>query len=154
METNAKQRSSFSVQCNSEFVLLSLTLHINNRTVIGQKTGRTGQKSLACCSPWCHKEPDTTEWLNNWFLFACGFSFLFFCFLFYIGVKMTNKVVLVSDVQQSDSIIHIHVSIRFQILYPIRLLQNVEQSSPGCIIGPCWSSILNTAVFTHQSQSP
>ena len=24
-----------------------------------------GQGSLACCSPWGHKEPDTTEWLNN-----------------------------------------------------------------------------------------
>ena len=23
-----------------------------------------GQGSLACCSPWCHKESDTTEWLN------------------------------------------------------------------------------------------
>ena len=29
-----------------------------------------GQGSLACCSPWGRKEPDTTEWLNwselNW----------------------------------------------------------------------------------------
>ena len=24
-----------------------------------------GQGSLACCSPWGHKECDTTEWLNN-----------------------------------------------------------------------------------------
>ena len=24
-----------------------------------------GQGSLACCSPWCHKEMDTTEQLNN-----------------------------------------------------------------------------------------
>ena len=24
-----------------------------------------GQGSLACCSPWGHKEMDTTEWLNN-----------------------------------------------------------------------------------------
>ena len=24
-----------------------------------------GQGSLACCSPWSHKELDTTEWLNN-----------------------------------------------------------------------------------------
>ena len=24
-----------------------------------------GQRSLACCSPWCCKELDTTEWLNN-----------------------------------------------------------------------------------------
>ena len=23
-----------------------------------------GQGSLACCSPWSYKEPDTTEWLN------------------------------------------------------------------------------------------
>ena len=23
-----------------------------------------GQESLACCSPWGHKESDTTEWLN------------------------------------------------------------------------------------------
>ena len=23
-----------------------------------------GQGSLACCSPWCHKESDKTEWLN------------------------------------------------------------------------------------------
>ena len=24
-----------------------------------------GQGSLACCSPWGRKEPDTTEWLNK-----------------------------------------------------------------------------------------
>ena len=24
-----------------------------------------GQGGLACCSPWGHKEPDTTEQLNN-----------------------------------------------------------------------------------------
>ena len=24
-----------------------------------------GQGSLACCSPWDHKEADTTEWLNS-----------------------------------------------------------------------------------------
>ena len=23
-----------------------------------------GQGGLVCCSPWGHKEPDTTEWLN------------------------------------------------------------------------------------------
>ena len=25
-----------------------------------------GQGNLACCSPWGHKEPDTTERLNQW----------------------------------------------------------------------------------------
>ena len=48
--------------------------------------------------------------------------------LFYIGVELINTIVLVSGVQQSDSVIHIHVSILFQILFPFRLLQSIEQS--------------------------
>ena len=42
-----------------------------------------------------------------------------------------NNVVLVSSVQQSDSVIHIHVPTFFQILSPFRLLHNIEQSSYG-----------------------
>ena len=58
------------------------------------------------------------------------FLFLnFFYFSFYIGVQLINNVVLVSGVQQSDSVIYTHVS----ILFPIRLLQNIEQSSLCCI---------------------
>ena len=48
---------------------------------------------------------------------------------------------LVSGVQQSDSVIHIHVSILFQILFPFRLLHNIEQSSLCYTAGPCWLSI-------------
>ena len=33
---------------------------------------------------------------------------------------------LLSDVQLSDSIIHLHVSVLFQILFLFRLLQNIE----------------------------
>ena len=33
---------------------------------------------------------------------------------------MVNNVVLVSGVQQSDSVIHIHVFILLQVLFPIR----------------------------------
>ena len=64
-------------------------------------------------------------------------SFFFFNFLFYIGVQLINNVVLVSGVQQSDSVIHIHVSILFQILFPFRLLHNTEQSSLCYTVGPC-----------------
>ena len=32
-----------------------------------------GQGGLVCCSPWLHKESDTTEWLNN---NECFFYFL------------------------------------------------------------------------------
>ena len=53
----------------------------------------------------------------------------FLNFVFYIGVSLINNVVLVSGVQQSDSVIHTHVSILFQILFPFRLLQNIERSS-------------------------
>ena len=59
---------------------------------------------------------------------------------------------LVSGVQQSDSVQHIHVSILFQILFPFRLLQNIEQSSLCYTVGPCWLSILNITVYTCQSQ--
>ena len=71
---------------------------------------------------------------------------------------MINNVVLVSGVQHSDSVIHINVSILFQILFPFRLLQNIEQSSLCYTVGPCWLSILNIAVLniaicTCQSQT-
>ena len=52
---------------------------------------------------------------------------------------MINNVVLVSGVQQSDSVIHIHISILFQILFPFRLLQNIEQSSLCYAVGPCYN---------------
>ena len=65
-----------------------------------------------------------------------------------------NNVVTVSGVQQSDSVIHINVSILFQILFPFRLLHNTKQSSLCYTVGPCWLSILNTAVCTCQSHTP
>ena len=55
---------------------------------------------------------------------------------------MIKNVVLVSGVQQSDSVIHIHVSVLFKILFPFRLLHNIEQSSLCYTVGPCWLSIL------------
>ena len=39
---------------------------------------------------------------------------------------MIYNVVLVSGVEQSDSVLHIHITILFQILFPYRLLQNIE----------------------------
>ena len=55
---------------------------------------------------------------------------------------MINNVVLVSCVQQSDLILYIHVLILFQIIFPVRLLQNIEQSSLCYIVGCSWLSIL------------
>ena len=66
---------------------------------------------------------------------------------------MINNVVIVSDGQQSDSVIHTHVSILFHMLFPFRLLHNIEQSSLCYTVSPCWLSILNIAVCTCQSQT-
>ena len=38
---------------------------------------------------------------------------------------MTYNDVLVSGIQQSDSVIHVYIFILFQILYPCGLLQNI-----------------------------
>ena len=50
----------------------------------------------------------------------------FFLTLFDSEVQMINNAVLLPRVQQSDSVIHIHVPILFQILFPVKLLQNTE----------------------------
>ena len=43
---------------------------------------------------------------------------------------MIDNIVLGLGVQRSDSVIYTYVSILFQILFPIRLLHDSEQSSP------------------------
>ena len=58
-----------------------------------------------------------------------GKPFFFFIFLFYIRVGPINNVVMVSGGQQSNSAIHIHVSIFPQIPPTSRLPHNIEQSS-------------------------
>ena len=70
------------------------------------------------------------------------------CFFLYIEVQLINNLVLVSGVQQSESVIHIHVLIHFQIFFKVTLLWNIEQSSLYYSVGPCWLSVLNTAVYT------
>ena len=55
---------------------------------------------------------------------------------------MINNVGLVSVVQQSDLVIRIDVSILFQILFPIRLLHNTEQSSQCYTVNSYWLYIV------------
>ena len=54
---------------------------------------------------------------------------------------------LVSGIQQSDSVIHTYIYIYiFQILFPYRLLQNIKYSSMCYTVGPCWLPILYVVV--------
>ena len=52
----------------------------------------------------------------------------------------------VSGVQQSDSLMHIYISILFQIHFHYKLLQDIEYSSLCYTVGPCFLSILYTVV--------
>ena len=49
---------------------------------------------------------------------------------------------------------YIHVSIVSQICFPIRLLYNIQQSSPCYTVGPCWLSILKVVVCSCPSKTP
>ena len=60
----------------------------------------------------------------------------------YIGAQFIKNV-LVSGVQQRDSVAHIHVFIIFQFFFLFKLLQNIEQSSSCYTIGPYWLSVLS-----------
>ena len=74
--------------------------------------------------------------------------------LFHIGVELINYCYVRSSVQQSVSVVHIHVSILFQILFPFRLLQNIWQSAQCYTISLCWLSILNTEVCACSVAQP
>ena len=82
-----------------------------------------GQRSLAGYSPWDRKRVAhdlMTEQLT-WLIY---------------------NVVLVSSVQQSDSVVHIHTYFLFQIIFHYALLQDTEKSSLCCTVGPCCLLIL------------
>ena len=64
---------------------------------------------------------------------------------------MICSVVSASGVQQSDSVTHTHAFILFQILFPFRLLHNIEQSSQCYTVGHWGLSVLSVAVCTRQS---
>ena len=61
--------------------------------------------------------------------------FYFFLMLFYIGVELIDRVVIVLGGRKRDSTIHTHVSILPQTLLPFRLSYNIGQSSMCCIVG-------------------
>ena len=68
------------------------------------------------------------QWTLEMFcMFGRGLNF------FFIGVQLIYNVVLISHVQQSESVIHIRIRIStLEILFPYRPLENIEQSSLCC----------------------
>ena len=67
------------------------------------------------------------------------YLFLIFLTFYFIleYIQLMSSVGLVSIVQQSDLVIRIDVSILFQVIFPIMLLHNFEQSYLCYTVGPC-----------------
>ena len=93
-----------------------------------------GQRSLAGCSLWDHKETDRTEQLAlSLLLFNVkldkltlgGFGFYFF--LSFLCVYLGYCVVLVSAVWQDKSVTHTNISLPFWIPFPLRSPQSTER---------------------------
>ena len=62
----------------------------------------------------------------------------------------------VSSGQQGDSVIHIHVFVLFQVLFPFRLSWNIGPSSVCNTVGPCIEYKLpeSQGVFCCENKSP
>ena len=58
------------------------------------------------------------------------------------GVQMVYSVVLTSGTQQNESIIYIHISTLFQIIFPYRSLQSIDYISLCYTVGSYQLSIL------------
>ena len=51
-----------------------------------------GQGGLACCSPWGHKESDTTEWLSNNNLEEVTFEIDFLLLLLFLFLQLVHSM--------------------------------------------------------------
>ena len=63
--------------------------HWCNWHELGQTSGDgEGQGVLVCCSPWCHKESDMTEWLN----WTHRFWVITFCCHLFLGMFLISPL--------------------------------------------------------------
>ena len=130
-------------------VILSRTYSISS-ILMSSITPKITKTEPQCCIACTFK----LLWFAN-ILCICYISYIkpvvstynFLTFLFDIGVQLIYNV-LVSHVQQSDSLIH-HVFIHFQILSPHRLLDSIECSYLCCTVGPCGLFYIQMCMLSH-----
>ena len=63
------------------------------------------------------------------------------CKLIFIRIWLLYNVLIASALHRSESVIHIHISPLFQVVFPFRSPQNIEQSSLCYTVGSCCSII-------------
>ena len=99
-------------------------------------------------SPFLLRSPFPSFWLLwHWTPQHC--LFLIKTFNFVLGYSwLTSEVVIVSGEPWRHAAIHMHLSTLPLTPLPSWLSHNIEQSSICYIVGPCWLSILHTAVCT------
>ena len=109
------------------------------------------QRRVQCGWPSFLSSPDGT---------STGSVFCFFLppqiKTFYFALRYSQLTMLWKPQggQKRDSAIHTHVSILPQTPLPARLPHDTEQSSLCWTAGPCWLSMLNTALCACPSQTP
>ena len=91
-----------------------------------------GQRSLVGCPLWGRTESDSEATQQQ-------------------QQQLTYNVVLVLGVQQSESVVHMHICMLLKVLFPYRSLQSTEQSSLCYTEGPYWFSVLYIVMCQSQS---
>ena len=98
------------------------------------------------------KHLDKTE--MDWIVLCYQLLRFYFFYQFLLEYSCFTMLCQFLAVQQSESVIHMHISTLFQISFPFRSPQSTEQSSLCCTVGSHQLSILYVVVCICQSQSP
>ena len=88
-----------------------------------------GQGSLACCSPWGHKELDTTEWLNSNIALDPLIVFHFASFLIsldHLSAVLTGPLHMVSSPIHSPCCLHTYF-LKALLLFFVQVSLNLPQ---------------------------
>ena len=108
-----------------------------------------GQGSLACCSPWGHKELDTTEWLNN------NDNMYNMCFKITCKWKVLGLLICNATVLKDDAVKVLH-----SICHQIWKTQQWPQAWKRPVFFPIpkkgnpkeWSNYHTVALISHASK--
>ena len=79
---------------------------------------------LPLCQFFIHDKIDssTAQWINIFSIISFKTILIYSLFIHFIWVQLTDSVVLVSSAQQSESVVHIHKCVPFQVLFSYKVI--------------------------------